>query len=139
MATATSVKMTATQAQQLWAAASAAARKAFDNARPTPMVVGTPTTPLGSDIDYTKQTYFVPDGVCGFGWLTIRPARGALVTYLKSKGIGYNGYYGGWQVGAHSLGVPSSQSYERNYAAACAAAEVLRAAGVQAFGEGRLD
>ena len=25
---------------------------------PTPMVVGTPTTPLGNDIDYSKDTYF---------------------------------------------------------------------------------
>ena len=26
------------------------------------MVVGTPTTPLGDDIDYTKDTYYVADG-----------------------------------------------------------------------------
>ena len=33
---------------------------------PTPMVVGTPTTPLGDDIDYSKDTYYVADGLCGF-------------------------------------------------------------------------
>ena len=31
------------------------------------MVVGTPTTPLGNDIDYSKETYYVADGLCGFG------------------------------------------------------------------------
>ena len=31
---------------------------------PTPMVVGQPTTPLGNDIDYSKETYYVADGVC---------------------------------------------------------------------------
>ena len=30
------------------------------------MVVGTPTTPLGDDIDYSKDTYYVADGMCGF-------------------------------------------------------------------------
>ena len=33
---------------------------------PNPMVVGTPTTPLGDDIDYSKDTYYVADGMCGF-------------------------------------------------------------------------
>ena len=42
---------------------------------PTPMVVGSPTTPLGSDIDYDKKTYYVADGVCGFAWINIKPAR----------------------------------------------------------------
>ena len=40
---------------------------------PTPMVVGTPTTPLGDDIDYTKDTYYVADGMCGFAWINIKP------------------------------------------------------------------
>ena len=26
------------------------------------MIVGTPTTPLGDDIDYSKDTYYVADG-----------------------------------------------------------------------------
>ena len=38
---------------------------------PTPMVVGQPTTPLGNDIDYSKETYYVADGVCGFAWINI--------------------------------------------------------------------
>ena len=37
------------------------------------MVVGTPTTPLGDDIDYTKETYYVADGMCGFAWINIKP------------------------------------------------------------------
>ena len=40
---------------------------------PTPMVVGSPTTPLGSDIDYDKKTYYVADGICGFAWINIKP------------------------------------------------------------------
>ena len=52
---------------------------------PIPMVVGTPTTPLGDDIDYSKDTYYVSDGVCGFAWVNIKPARGKFVKYLKEN------------------------------------------------------
>ena len=40
---------------------------------PTPMMVGEPTTPLGNDIDYSKDTWLVNDGVCGFAWINIKP------------------------------------------------------------------
>ena len=42
---------------------------------PTFMVVGTPTTPLGDDIDYSKDTYYVADGMCGFAWINIACKR----------------------------------------------------------------
>ena len=54
---------------------------------PTPMVVGTPTTPLGDDIDYSKDTYYVADGLCGFAWINIA-ARGKFVKFLKDNNIG---------------------------------------------------
>ena len=41
----------------------------------TPMIVGSPSTPFGSDIDYSKKTYFVEDGACGFAGVVIKPAR----------------------------------------------------------------
>ena len=55
---------------------------------PTPMVVGTPTTPLGNDIDYSKETYYVADGMCGFAWINIKPSRGKFVKFLKDNDIG---------------------------------------------------
>ena len=54
----------------------------------TPMIVGSPSTPFGSDIDYSKKTYFVEGGACGFAGVVIKPARGKFVSYLKSIGIG---------------------------------------------------
>ena len=65
---------------------------------PTPMVVGTPTTPLGDDIDYTKETYYVADGMCGFAWINIKPTRGKFVKFLKDNNIseGKTSYYGGY-------------------------------------------
>jgi len=35
---------------------------------------------------------------CGFAWVTIRPARGKLVSYLKSIGAGDKAYGGGFQI-----------------------------------------
>ena len=62
----------------------------------TPMVVGTPTELFGNEIDWDKSTYHVSDGVCGFAGVVIKPARGKFVSYLKSLGMGYKHYYGGW-------------------------------------------
>ena len=47
-------------------------RECSNACTPTPMVVGEPTTPLGNDIDYTKETWLVNDGVCGFAWINIK-------------------------------------------------------------------
>ena len=30
---------------------------------------------LGDDIDYTKETYYVADGMCGFAWINIKPGQ----------------------------------------------------------------
>ena len=53
---------------------------------------------MGNDIDYSKPTYVVNDGVCGFAGVVIKPARGKFVSYLKSIGKGHKHYYGGWYV-----------------------------------------
>ena len=65
---------------------------------PTPMIVGSPSTRFGSDIDYSKKSYFVECGSCGFAGVVIKPARGKFVSYLKSLGMGYKHYYGGYYV-----------------------------------------
>ena len=35
---------------------------------------------------------------CGFSWVEIKPARGAVVKYLKDNGRGSAGYNGGWTI-----------------------------------------
>lgn len=109
--------------------------KAGKEAIPTPMIVGQPTTPLGNDVDFTKKTYFVSEGACGFAWVTISPARGAFVNYLKSIDAGSKGYYGGYQIWVREFG----QSITRKEAFAGAFAQVLRNYGISAYCESRLD
>ena len=100
-----------------------------------PMVVGTPTELMGNDIDYSKKTYFVESGVCGFAGVVIKPARGKFVSYLKSLDMGYKHYYGGWYVSVREFG----QSLTRKEAYATAFAKVLSEVGMRCYVDSRMD
>lgn len=89
---------------------------------------------LSNEIDYSKPT-FVLNGLCGFAWVNIKPARGAFVNYLKSRNVGSKGYYGGYEIWVSEFG----QSVDRKQAFATAFAEVLRKYGIEAYGASRLD
>ena len=109
---------------------------AGNGANPTPMIVGTPTTPLGNDIDYSKDTHYVSDGVCGFAWINIKPARGKFVKYLKDNNIGRkDSYYGGYTVWVRGFG----QSLARKESYARAFADVLTTNGIKAYAMSRMD
>ena len=101
----------------------------------TPMIVGTPTETFGSEIDYSKKTYFVEGGVCGFAGVVIKPARGKFVSYLKSIGIGNKHYYGGYYVSVREFG----QSLARKEAYAEAYAKVLGEEGMSCYVDSRMD
>ena len=47
-----------------------AAKEAFDKASTTPVVVGSPSTPFGNDVDPSKPMYVMP-GLCGFAWVNV--------------------------------------------------------------------
>ena len=101
----------------------------------TPMVVGTPTELMGNEIDYSKKTYVVEGGVCGFAGVVIKPARGKFVSYLKSIGKGNKHYYGGWYVSVREFG----QSLARKEAYADAFASVLKEVGMRVYVDSRMD
>ena len=89
---------------------------------------------LSNEIDYSKKTY-VLEGLCGFAWVNISPARGAFVTYLKSINEGHKAYYGGYEFFVHEFG----QSVDRKSAFAGAFAKVLNSYGINASAGSRLD
>ena len=121
--------------------ASEAAEAAVKACRPTPMIVGSPSTPLGNDVDPTQQTWFVEGGVCGFASVLIKPARGKFVAELKKRKIGSVGYYGGYSVSSWQFApsIRRDQSYERACAAAEGAAKVLQSYGINAYVDSRID
>jgi hypothetical protein len=77
-------KRTVERFAELWGAAQQAGAMAGAACTPTPMLVGSPSTPLGNDIDPTKRTYFVPDGVCGFASVTVSPANCQFANWLRN-------------------------------------------------------
>jgi hypothetical protein len=92
--------------------------KAAEVARPTPMTV----------VSWSKE-YYVPDGVCGFAGVVVRPATSSFARWAK-KNVPrvYNHYYGGLYIPSALL----TQSMARNEAYSRAYAEVLRENGVEA-------
>ena len=77
---------------------------------------------------------------CGFGWVIIRPARGALVNTLKTRKLGMKSSEGGWRVSSNQI-FPDfyGQSVTVKYNAAAAFAQVLCDAGFDATAFDRLD
>ena len=122
--------------QEIYSEAHSAGLAAGHGCTPTPMVVGQPTTPLGNDIDYEKATYYVADGMCGFAWVNIKPARGKFVKFLKDNDIGRtDSYYGGYTVWVSEFG--QSVTRKENYARAFTS--VLRENGLTAYNMSRMD
>jgi hypothetical protein len=89
---------------------------------------------LSDEIDFSKKTYIL-DGLCGFAWINISPARGAFVNYLKSRQVGSKGYYGGYEIWVREFG----QSVDRKTAFARAFCDVLHKHGINASVGSRLD
>ena len=130
--------MTATEMERIVREAEEAGEAAMEATRPTPMIVGTPQDLLdaNSPIDYTQKTYYVPQGMCGFAWVNVRPGTSRFAKYLKSQGLGRtDSYYGGVTVWVRAGG----QSFELKEAYARAYAGVLQAHGIKATSHSRLD
>lgn len=123
---------------ELYAKAHAAGMEAFYAAKPVPMVVGTPKSLFSNEIDYSKPTEFVADGVCGNAWVIIKPARGKFVSYLKANRLGRAGDYGGLHVRPKGEAAVS-QSMQRKEAYCAAFARVLEEAGITAYSDSRMD
>lgn len=74
--------------------------------------------------------------VCGATWITIHPARGPFVNWLKSKRIGTNGAYGGWEF--RNPASPPTQNLTIKEAVNKAFVNVLKENGVKATAHSRM-
>jgi hypothetical protein len=82
-----------------------------------------------------QVAYHVADGVCGFAYVTIKPATGAFVQWLKGRSIGHKSYYGGWEISIPHYG----QSMQRKEEHARVVAEYLTDHGIPAGYYSRID
>lgn len=118
----------------LYSNAMAAGQSAAFNHKPTPMVV-TQHRDLLDDSSPVVHHDVIPDGVCGFAWVTIKPATTPFARWLKANGYARPGYGGGLQISIHTY----NQSMEKKLAHAEAMAKVLREGGINAYADSRLD
>ena len=126
--------MTNAQFKALYERAVEAGQKAGIAASPVPMVVGSPTTPLGNDLDPNKQQYFVADGVCGFAWVQIK-GNTAFARWAKKNTKFDKGYPSGLSYWVSEF----NQSMQRKEAFARAMSRVLKEGGVEAYPMSRMD
>ena len=99
-----------------------------------PMIVQSHKNPLDDNSPVEKQWY-VPDGVCGFAWVTVHPGNCSLAKYLVKNNLAKAAYGGGVSIWVSQF----NQSYQRKREYAMAYAKVLKENGFKAYAGGRLD
>jgi hypothetical protein len=115
---------------------------AVEQLKVVPMIVGEETSFLSGKLDYSKPTYFVEDGVCGFAWVSVYPANKGNTKLgkeerklLETAGFTKNDYDR-----CHQLWISAyNQSMQKKEAYAGAYAKVLRDYGFRAYSGSRLD
>ena len=113
--------------EQLFSQADAAGRNAVSNIQVKPMIV--------TD-GRTGQQWHEEDGVCGFAWIKIRPARGEFVRWLKKNNIGKtDSFEGGYMIWISDY----NQSMQKKEAYAYGFAKVLVDNGIRAYAMSRMD
>jgi hypothetical protein len=121
--------------QRIYDEAHAAGMSAGEAAVPAPMIVGSPSTPFGNDVDPSKRMYYVADGVCGFAWVHLPKANTAFAKFCRDNRLGHKAYKAGWDIWVGGFG----QSMQRKEAYAGAFARVLKDHGIEAYMQSRMD
>ena len=81
---------------------------------------------------------------CGFANVSIHPARGRFVSFMKKADIGSNGYKGGWRISYYDI-MPNDHKYRGTQSMdikeeGCRAfADALKKYGITAYTESRAD
>lgn len=118
----------------LYEKADAAGMEAVSKLNVVPMVVCQHANSM-DDRSPVVQSWFVPDGVCGFAWVVVRPGNSPFANWLKKNGLGRKGYGGGVHMWVHQF----NQSMQKKETYAHAFAGVLCEAGLDAYSNSRMD
>lgn len=128
--------------EMICAEAHEAGKAAVEKLEVVPMIVGSETSLFSNKIDYTKPTYYVADGVCGFAWVDIYPANKGNTREGKEErkmlerfGFRKNDYEKTYQlwISAYNQSMQKKETYARAYA------NILRANGFKAYSGSRMD
>jgi hypothetical protein len=105
--------------QKIFLEAHQAGMAAGNGHNPTPMVVQQHTNML-NDNSPVEQEWAVPDGVCGFAWVVLKPANNAFAKWLVANGYARkDSYYGGVRlsVSYFNQSMERKEKYARAFAA----------------------
>jgi hypothetical protein len=122
--------------------ADAAGRAAVEKLQVVPMIVGQETGFFSGKIDYTKPTYYVEDGVCGFAWVDVYPEYKGNTRLGKEERriLEANGFKKKFEGSAYYKWVSDyNQSMQKKEVYARAFAEILRENAIKAYSGSRLD
>ena len=108
---------------ELYNIAHKAGHEAAKASTPAPMVVTGHTNPL-DDNSPVENAWYVPEGVCGFAWVVLKPGTHSFVRWLKKEGHANPEYQGGYSIWVSDYG----QSMQRKEAYARAFSDTLREA-----------
>ena len=114
--------------------AMAAGRAAVAKLDVVPMVVGSAKGIMSNEIDYSKPSYFVADGVCGFAWVRVK-GNSPFGRWAKKQGLARPGYPSGLDISIREY----NQSMQKKEAHAYAMAAVLQKYGIDAYANSRMD
>lgn len=106
--------------EKIWLEAVEAGKRALAQTTPTPMVVQAHESPL-DDNSPVVESWYEPQGACGFAWVKILPATCSFARWLKKNGHASSAYGGGLSIWVHAGG----QSVELKSAYAHAMAQIL--------------
>ena len=121
--------------ESLWQKAIEAGREAGENKNPVPMIVEQHVSPF-DDNSPVEKSYYVPEGVCGFAWISVKPGNSSFANWLKKNELARkDSYAGGVRIWISEYG----QSMEKKEAHARAMAQVFNEAGIKAFAMSRMD
>jgi len=117
----------------IMASAIVTGRTAAEAAQVQPMTVVEADVLTGQPLPNAMR-YHVPDGVCGFAWVSFK-GNTAFGRWAKKTGKARPAYGGGLQYWVADY----NQSMQRKEAHANAMAEALRASGIEAYANSRMD
>ena len=120
---------------RVWVYANRLAHEAVVGATIVPMTVCEADVLTGEPLK-GGQSWFVPDGPCGFAWIVVRPATGRFARWLKSENIGR---YGSYERGIVIWISQYNQSIQKKSIHAWKLAETLRSFGINARAYDRMD
>jgi hypothetical protein len=108
----------------------------FDRANREGYAAAEAHKPSAMVVSSSTERWFVPEGVCGFAWVRVRPGNSSFAKWLVKNKLAHKAYTGGVDIWISAHG----QSLERKERHAGKMASILKdELGINAYADSRMD